>query len=439
MSLEHLFDVLRPLIPLPLFRALQSPYHFLLSYLGALRYHFPSRALTVIAVTGTKGKTSTTELINAILEEAGEKTALANTIRFKVGSDSKRNLFKMTMPGRFFQQRFLAEARGAGCRYAIMEMSSEGARQHRHRFIDLDALVVTNLAHEHIESHGSFEAYRSAKLSIAHQLSVSNKKRKLLLVNADDENLMPFRSIEDVETLLYTLQKVTPYRGDEAGSAFTYSSATIVSKLPGVFSIYNMLAAATLGSELGISLGIVKRALERTVLIPGRAERIEEGQRFPVIVDYAHTPESLEALYKAFDDCRRICVLGNTGGGRDRSKRPKMGSIADQYCDAIILTNEDPYDENPRAILADMEGGIKKHKPEIILDRREAIGRSLRLANELTRGSHQNRVAVLVTGKGTDPYLMETGGKKTPWSDAAVTRHELRKLLHPAPSPNKAV
>ncbi len=423
MSIDSFLNLIRPLIPKPLFRLLISPYHFLLAYAGALKYGFPSGSLVVIAVTGTKGKTSTTELLNAILEEGGEKTALANTIRFKVGTDSRRNLFKMTMPGRFFQQRFLAQARDAGCRYAIMEMSSEGARQHRHRFIDLDALIVTNLAPEHIESHGSFEAYRAAKLSIGVQLAASRKKRHLLALNADDENLQPFSKLPGVELLPYSLGKVVPYRGDDSGSAFTLEGTTILSKLPGVFNIYNMLGAATLGRALGVPLETVKHALERVDTIAGRAERIEEGQTFPVIVDYAHTPESLEALYKAFDGYRRICVLGNTGGGRDRWKRPKMAAIADSYCDDILLTNEDPYDENPRAILADMESGITKRTPKIVLDRREAIAEALALAKS---GGAKN--AVLITGKGTDPYIMEAHGKKTPWSDASVTREELKRL-----------
>jgi len=423
-TMDKILNALRKLIPSPVFRALQSPYHYALAYLGAWRFGFPSRRLVVIAVTGTKGKTSTTELINSILEEAGHFTALANTIRFKVGNESKRNLFKMTMPGRFFQQHFLAQARRAGCTHVVMEMSSEGAKQHRHRFVDLDALVLTNLAPEHIEAHGSFEAYKKAKENIAKQLSISRKKNHLLVLNADEKEFASFRTIPRLTVISYSLADVAPYRGDDRGSAFTFEGKTVLSPLPGVFSVYNMLAAATLSKALGVKNDAIKRGLEKVHTIAGRAERIEEGQGFPVIVDYAHTPESLQALYRAFDGYSRVCVLGNTGGGRDRWKRKDMGAIADQMCDTIILTNEDPYDENPRAILADMEQGIKTHKPETILDRRDAIARAL------TLGAFGKKSAVLITGKGTDPYIMEAGGKKTPWSDSAVTREELKRLLH---------
>ena len=155
-------------VALPQFitRSLFSAYHFLLAFVGAVIYLFPSRDIRVIAVTGTKGKSSTTEMINAILEASGEKTALLNSIRIKVGDRTKPNTTRMSMPGRFFIQHFLAKARGAGCTTAILEMTSEGARQHRHRFIELDALVFTNLAPEHIESHGSFENYANAKFEI---------------------------------------------------------------------------------------------------------------------------------------------------------------------------------------------------------------------------------------------------------------------------------
>ncbi len=161
-------------------------YHYGLALLAALFYRFPSRQIKVVAVTGTKGKTSVTEIENAILEEAGHKTALSNTIRFKIGSDSRPNLYKMSMPGRFFLQRFLRQAVKAGCGYAIMEVTSQGALLHRHRFIDFDALIFTNIAPEHIEAHGSYEKYISAKLAIANSVAESRKKLTILVANADD-------------------------------------------------------------------------------------------------------------------------------------------------------------------------------------------------------------------------------------------------------------
>lgn len=412
--------IITALLPKPLLTLALIPYHYLWALAGAIRYGFPSRKLTVIAVTGTKGKSTTTEFINALLEEAGYTTALANTIRFKVGKKSARNLFKMTMPGRMFLQGFLRRATDAGCTHAIIEMSSEGVKQSRHRFIALNALVFTNLAPEHIEAHGSYKKYAEAKMRIAQALEHSPKDSRVLVTNRDDEFGRSLLRLAIPTRLSYSLKDVEPYKADDVHSAFTFEGITIVTHLPGEFNIQNMLAAATLARHLGISAETIKRALERIQDIAGRAQRIHEGQNFTVVVDYAHTPESLEALYKTFVPRRLICVLGSTGGGRDTWKRGAMGAIADRYCDDIILTNEDPYDEDPLHIVEDVAKGIRAHTPRIIMDRREAIRDALAHARE---GD-----AVLISGKGTDPYIMEAGGKKTPWDDATVVREELVRM-----------
>jgi UDP-N-acetylmuramoyl-L-alanyl-D-glutamate--2,6-diaminopimelate ligase len=181
----------------------------------------------------------------------------------------------------------------------------------------------------------------------------------------------------------------------------------------------NALAATAAAEALGVPLEVCARALAALSHISGRAERVDAGQNFLAIVDYAHTPDSLKALYSAFHKRRKICVLGNTGGGRDTWKRPEMGQIADEACEKVILTNEDPYDEDPRAIVLAMAGGMKR-TPLIIMDRRSAIRAALRAARP---GD-----AVLITGKGTDPFIMGANGLREPWSDAAVVREELEKL-----------
>jgi UDP-N-acetylmuramoyl-L-alanyl-D-glutamate--2,6-diaminopimelate ligase len=185
------------------------------------------------------------------------------------------------------------------------------------------------------------------------------------------------------------------------------------------------MAAITLTRALGVTLQVIERALHNTPPIAGRVEKFStttnDGRRITAVVDYAHTPDSLEKLYQAFKDSPKVCVLGNTGGGRDTWKRPEMGAIADRYCDQIILTNEDPYDENPRRIVADMERGIQnKDKLEIIMDRREAIAAALARCPD---GGH-----VLISGKGTDPYIMGPRNTKEPWSDAEVVQQELARL-----------
>jgi UDP-N-acetylmuramoyl-L-alanyl-D-glutamate--2,6-diaminopimelate ligase len=179
--MDSLLYHIKRLIPTALLGKLQPPYHYLLSLLGALIYHFPSKEITVIGVTGTKGKSSVVEILNAIFEADGKRTALSGTIRFKIGEKSERNLFKMTMPGRFFVQKFLRDAVNAGCEIAIIEMTSEGVRQFRHTFIHLDALVFTNLSPEHIEAHGSYEKYIAAKLKLARSLQNSQKRPRFMV------------------------------------------------------------------------------------------------------------------------------------------------------------------------------------------------------------------------------------------------------------------
>lgn len=409
-------DILRHIIPAPVL----SMYHLSLAWLGAVLTGFPSRRMLVIGVTGTKGKSSVTELVNAILEEAGHKTALINSIRLKVGANARENALRMSMPGRFFVHNFLAEALKEKCTAVVLEMTSEGARQHRHRFIDLDALIFTNLAPEHIESHGSYQAYADAKFSIAQALVRSHKRPRIVVANADDKESGRYLTLRVEYPLPFSLSSVDPHHADESGGYFTFEDERISLRLPGDFSLMNALAAATLTRALGIPTSTIGRALAKVDHIPGRAESVELGQKFKVIVDYAHTPESLRAIYSTYRTSRKICVLGSTGGGRDAWKRPVMGKIAQDHCDRVVLTDEDPYDEDPRQIVEDMAHGMSK-RPEIVMDRREAIRRALEEA-------HEGDV-VLITGKGTNHEICGPRGSKIAWSDRMVAEEELKKLI----------
>lgn len=396
---------------------LKKIYHFILAIIGVAIYRFPSRELFVVGVTGTKGKTSTVEIINAILEETGSLTAISSTLRFKIGQKSRDNLLKMTMPGRFFLQKLLRRAVAAGCDYAIIEMTSEGTKQFRHKFIALDALVVTQLAPEHIESHGSYEKYLAAKLKIAERLEQSRKKNKLIIVNGDDKEHEKFLDLaSSAKPIIYRLKQATPYWATDRGSELTIAGVKIRTYLPGEFNLYNLLAGITLTRAQDVPLETIKTALEKFAGIRGRMEPVGR-QEFDVIVDYAHTPDSLRAVYKTLGQRRKICVLGGTGGGRDHWKRPLMGKIADEHCHRIILTDEDPYDENPREIVEQIAAGIKSGNYQIMMDRRLAIREALKRA-------HKDDV-VIITGKGTDPYIMGARGAKMPWNDAAVAHEEL--------------
>ena len=400
---------------------LLSWYHFLLAFLGAILYGFPSKRLKVVGVTGTNGKTTTVEMISKILDynpptasshslrerapEAGYKAAVLSSIRFKIGDKDCPNTLKMTMPGRFKIQKFLRQAVNSGCQYAILEVTSEGIKQHRHRFINFEAAVFTNLSPEHIEAHGGFENYKETKGKLF------QTTKNIHIVNLDDENAKYFLQFPAKKKYTFGMNQ-----GD-----INNKDIKLQLSLIGNFNIYNALAAIGVGLSQGISLETCKRAVENVKGIPGRMEEVV-SRPFKVFVDYAFTPNALEKVYQAiknnFQPKKMICVLGACGGGRDKWKRPVLGEIAAKYCNEVIVTNEDPYDEDPMKIIDEVVKGTNG-KARKILDRREAVRESLK--------SGQSGDAVIITGKGCEPWIIEKG-KKIPWDDREIVKEEMAKL-----------
>lgn len=419
--MEKILRTIQKIVPKRIYKSLQPGYHFLLAIAGVAIYRKPSRKIHVIGVTGTKGKSSTVEFVNAVLEATDKKTAILSTIRVKIGSESKPNLYKMTTPGRFVIQKFLHDAVMAECEYAILEMSSEGAQQFRHLGIELDALIFTNLSPEHIESHGSFEKYKAAKLRLIKSLAKSNKPHRVSIANVDGKHGYSFLIHTVDKNVSYSLKDVEIISETNTSTTISFKDTRISIPLPGKFNVANALAAIKLGEELTIPIEIIKQGIESLARIRGRVERVDCGQDFTVVVDYAHTDDSLRKLYEAFTSTRKIAVLGACGGGRDVWKRPVLGKIADELCDEIIITNEDPYDEDPQKIIDDVASGVTTHAPKIIMNRREAIAHALSLAHA---GD-----TVFISGKGTDPYIMGPNTTKEPWDDARVAREELKQLI----------
>lgn len=418
--LDLILGFFRSLIPKNLYKKAQPIYHWLMSFAAAIAYGFPaySKNLTIIGITGTKGKSSTAEFMDAILTKAGYKTALTGTIHFKIGEDEVPNLYKMSMPGRFFMQNFISKAKKAGCSHIILEITSEGSKFFRNNWIPLDAFIFTNLAPEHIESHGTFEKYRDAKLRIANSLKPSSA----IIANTDNEYGVQFLNQSKDQKISSFLGLLDDYQSSDRAVSFIYKGIQFNSSIPGEFTISNILLTVLTAEYLGVPLETISRGVSSVTHLPGRLEKVEVGQNYEVIVDYAHTPDSLEALYKVYGNRHKICVLGNCGGGRDTWKRPQMAQIAEQYCDQIILTNEDPYDEDPRDIIKQMSSAIKDVKKLTIeFDRREAIKKALTKT--------QPNSVVLISGKGTDPYIMGPNGTKQEWSDMEVAREEITASL----------
>ena len=386
-------ESIKKLIP----RFVLNFYHYLCALAGAVVFNFAGldKNIKIIGVTGTSGKSTTTDFITRILEEAGNRVASISTIRFKIGDKEWENKYKMTMPGRFVIQKFLRQAKNAKCNFVVLEVTSQGIEQYRHKFINFDTAVFTNLTPEHIESHGGFENYRNEKLKLFRAV------KNIHVINADDENAKYFLDIPAKKNISFGIKSV-----ENIGFKLN---------LLGEFNIYNALAAICVAKAYNINLDVCKKALEKAKGISGRMEIISEKPR--VIVDYAHTPEQLEAVYKTFENEKLICVLGSCGGGRDKWKRPVLGKIAQKYCKEIFITNEDPYDENPMEIINQVAetAGPKAQK---ILDRKEAINKAIKMAKP--------EDVVVITGKGSEPWMCVAGGKKIPWSDKQIAKDSLQ-------------
>lgn len=387
-------------------RSVLSLYHRVLAALAGFLYGYPSQKLVVVGVTGTKGKTTTAYFIAKILEAAGHQVGMTSTAIMKIGEREWLNPHKQTMLGRFALQRMLRDMVRAGCTHAVIETSSEGILQHRHRGIKYDVAVFTNLTPEHISAHGSFENYKKAKGELFRRARIS-------IVNADDPSAPYFLSFPAEKKVTYSVKE--------------NRWPSLALKLRGKFNISNALAAATTAEALGVSRKTILQTLAGIESIPGRMEFIDEGQAFTVVVDYAHEPASFLALFEALKDIpheRIIHVFGPTGGGRDRSNHPRMGEISASRADVIIVTTDDPYDDDPekigRAVVAGAEEYCRKAKVRrsitFVVDRREAIRRALAVARP--------RDLVLITGKGSE-QAMVMRGKKIPWDDRQVVREAL--------------
>lgn len=407
--------LIRPLVP----KKLLSAYHYALAVFAAFIYRYPSEKMVVIGVTGTSGKSTVCYMLARAIEDLGEKVGLASTIYFKVGDKEWLNDKKMTMVGRFQLQSLLKQMVEAGCKYAIVETTSEGIVQSRHRGVHYDVCAFTNLYPEHIESHGGFENYKAAKLQLfkklehdKHKVIEGKKIDKVIIVNSDDGHSKDFLAF-DVDKKI----EVSPSR------------EKIELSMLGEHNKINALLALHVGLALGFNRAKLEKSLFEIKSIPGRLELIDEGQDFTVIVDYAFEPKALGALYKAIesvDHKKVIHVTGAAGGGRDVKRRSSVGMLVATHSDVMIVTNEDPYDEDPQKIIDEVAVGAKQVQVSVrakvikIIDRGEAIAKAISIA--------QAGDLVLITGKGSEQALVIENNKLIPWDDREEARKAIKNL-----------
>ena len=446
--------------------------HLWYAWHGALKYGRPSEELLVIGVTGTSGKSSTIYLLKQLLEEIGFIVGTLTTVEFSVAGETVLNDKKMTMLGKMEIQRYLRKMAEKKCDIAIVEVTSEGYLQHRHRFINFDKIILTNLYPEHIDSHGSFENYKVAKLGIfeyvskckvknikdlknlqEHQSQKEGRVPKSAIVNGDSEYAEEFlgfgfnnkiifgvknkaydlrlKDREDVHKSSAVSLKVFADKidVDKDGLHFDVGDMSYYAPMYGEYNVMNILAAMSVAKIMKLDEDKITKAISKFSGVPGRIEFIPEAKEkgFQVIVDYAFEPVAIEALYKVvklLKPERVIHVFGSTGGGRDVERRFSVGKFVGENADICIVTDEDPYDDDPRSIMDDVADAVEKTGKKdgedlfIIEDRGEAIQKAVIMAD---KGD-----LVLVTGKGSE-QAMVVKGELVPWDDRMAVREALSR------------
>ena len=403
-----------------------------LSPLAAAFFGHPSRRLQVLGVTGTDGKSTTVWLLHRLLEALGHPSGFLSTVHIQTGSQIEKNPLRQSTPEAPDVQRVLAAMVAAGKRFAVLEATSHGLSERTARLRDVEfaAAAVTNISHEHLEFHGSFEQYRSDKANLFRGLG----RNSFGVVNLDDPSACFFREQTRVPVLGYSLEDsradlwAGELEGDLSGSRLVLhcgrEHAPVGLALPGAFNVQNLLAAVLVALRLlDLSLEAVAPLIAGLRGVPGRLQRVCAGQGFEVIVDYAHTPRAFEELLplvRRHCPGRLIAVFGSAGE-RDLDKRPLQGAVAARHCDLLILTDEDPRGEEPLGILEAIAAGARSQGREPLLepDRRQAIRRAFSAAGP---GD-----TVLLLGKGHEQSILYPDGAM-PWDEVGVAGELLREM-----------
>lgn len=416
--------VVKKFIPTKTFKKIEPTGHLVENILANTISGFPVKGLKVIGVTGTNGKTTTSFIIHRMLHEAGYKVALMTTVAYGVGNDIKSQVEHSTTPGGMKLMNKFKEFKKAGVEWVVLETTSHALAQHRVWGVPYTVAVMTNMSHEHLDYHGTFEKYRDAKRLMFKMCNANKKGLRTGVVNADDATAKYF--VADIaNTITYGMKegdlKARSVRLSPSGSRYIVQVGGeeyhIHCRLPGSFNVYNSLAALGVGRAVGLSKEQIQDGIEALEGVEGRMTHIDEGQDFDVIVDYAHTPDSFEKLFKDLKPVveGKLIVLFGSAGRRDEEKRAVQGELAGKYADEIIVTEEDDRDIDGQEIMEQIVAGAEKAGKKLnkdvfmIHDRAEAIQAAV---NRAKKGD-----TVMLLGKGHEKDILRNGPK------AAELRH----------------
>lgn len=428
--MDKVKQVAKQVIPKDAVRPTANAFHFIEAVVGNVRFGFPAKGMKVVMVTGTNGKTTTATYLASILKASGKKVGVLTTAYFEVNGQRFANdqNFSVLPHAAFYAK--LADMKKHRIDILVLEVTSHALEQHRVWGVPCEVAVMTNLTQDHLDYHGSMEAYAAAKAKLF------QGKPRFIVLNHDDEWFDYFDQFPPGEqSITYgthidadcQLKGAKLHReGSQVKVEIDHQTKLeLIIHMPGKFNVYNAMAAASAAYVLHIGTEAIEKGIEAVEGIPGRQERVDEGQNFEVLVDYAHTPDALEQLLSSLRQTSkrgRILLVFGACGDRDKTKRPLMGEVAAEYADRIFVTDEESYNENPDDIRNMVMDGIKKAKAEAktieIADRREAIEKALDAAHRSD--------TVVITGMGHEQFRI-IDGEKLPWNDTAIVRELLQK------------
>lgn len=425
----------KKLIPTKFFQKIEPYGHLLEAVVFNVAYGFPARTMKVIGVTGTNGKTSTCFLIHSMMVSSGKKTGLMTTVGYGVGKDIHPQMQHMTSASVPVLMKRLKYMQKHGVEWLILETTSHALAQNRVWGIPYSLAVMTNITHEHLAYHGTFAKYRDAKRKL---FQLTNKNKKGLrtgIINAEDPSAGLF-TVDIKNHISYGIKEgdmlakhidLKP-TGSRFAAVIGDEEYWVTCNLPGTFNIFNSMAAIAVGRAVGLNRKQIEDGISALKSVEGRMTKVDEGQPFDVIVDYAHTPDSFEKLFKDMKSVvkgKTIVLFGSLGGG-DKGKRPLQGELAGKYADIVVVTEEDDRQENPEIIMNDIAKGAEKagkvRNKDLFLihDRPEAIKFAFSKAK---KGD-----TVLLLGKGHEKTIESADGERS-WNEVKEAQNALKKLL----------